>query len=290
MWRALPALLLIACVQSPPETAAPVPPAPVRSRRASRYEVEAVSQMAGFTLMVNGAVLASADGGKGHRSRTEINDWMVSGNNEFAVDLFWPEGVRASPGSTASFGLFANDLLIKEFRWPLEGRPDTLAAEPHTFRDTFRAEGFPRVQLEKAERVISIAGALSREDQQEIAALAEELRRALTDKNVEGVEALFKTKFTDLALARFTSASSLRTEASAAFRELMARDAYTVRPLSGRYSYAAVADGRAVRLTQGRVGFPEPALVVSFREGGRTLRHDVDLYFAKIDGKWLIIR
>jgi hypothetical protein len=41
---------------------------------------------------------------------------------------------------------------------------------------------------------------------------------------------------------------------------------------------------------QGSLGFPEPALVMTYRENRRTLRYDLDVYFAKIGGRWVIVR
>jgi hypothetical protein len=70
----------------------------------------------------------------------------------------------------------------------------------------------------------------------------------------------------------------------------MEKDSYGVMPFYGRYGYFSIADDRLVRVVQGRIGFAEPALVITYREGRRTRRHDVDLYFAKIDGKWMILR
>ncbi|GHV85622.1 hypothetical protein AGMMS50230_12300 [Spirochaetia bacterium] len=246
--------------------------------------------MPGFTLLINGAVLLSGEGGGPVSSRAEINDWMVSGNNEIMVDLFWPEAVRFVPGSTARFRLFANDTPIKDFRWPASGVSDNLGSGNYTFKENFKADGFPRVQLERAERVISSAGVLPRGDQNEITALAENLRRAFTEKNISGIDSLFRTKYTDLAMARFTSPTTLRNRADASYQELMNKEAYAVRPFTGRYSFFSIADGRAVRLVQGRIGFPEPALVINYRENGKAARYDLDLYFAKIDGKWVIIR
>jgi hypothetical protein len=247
--------------------------------------------MAGFTVSINGAVLLTVDGGAPFfSSGIDANDWMISGTNEITVDLFWPEGVKFSPGSSARFRLLANNSAVKDFQWPLPNAADALDTEPHTFRDTFRANGFPRVQLEKAERVISSAGVLPRSDQDAITALAEELRQAFSARDAGAVNALFRVKYADLALARFTAAGSLRNAFAAEYRALMDKEGYAVRPFSGRYSFFAVAEGRAVRLIQGRIGFPEPALVITCREGGRTVRYDLDLYFAKIDGVWVIIR
>jgi hypothetical protein len=248
------------------------------------------SNIVGFNLLVNGAELLVVEG-KTHSSQVDINDWMVSGDNELVISITWPEGVKFAPGtSSASFTLFANDTILREYRWPTAAAADVAASYPYTISETFKPVVFPRVLVEKAEKVISSAGTLSQADQEEIAALAEDLRRAFAEKNLAGINNIFRVKYADLAAARFTSASAIRTEMAAVYGDLMEKEAYTVRPFYGRYGYFSTADDRLVKVVQGRIGFPEPALVITWREGRRTLRHDLDLYFAKIDGKWVILR
>jgi hypothetical protein len=271
-----------------PELGSPSPP-PVK--RVYFYRIEAFSQILGFNVLVNGAEMLVYEGGKPSEFRTDINDWMVSENNEISITVFWPEGVRFTPGaSSASFKLFSNDTLIKEYQWPAPGVPDTSGSYPRTINETFKTEGFPKVLLEKAQRVISSTGVLPRDDQQSIAALVEQLRKAFAEKNIADIDDLFKVKYDDLAIARFTTPANIKAEADKQYLELMEKGAYAVRPFSGRYGYSSTADDRVVRVIQGRIGFPEPALVVTWREGRTTLRWDIELYFAKIDGKWVIIR
>jgi hypothetical protein len=297
-WRILPVVFLLsACVQIKAADSSAVPdPAgdkPVRgSRQNYRYYVEIASQTVGFSLLVNGVELLSADGGSTFTSQTDINDWMISGNNDIAVTIIWPERTAFAPGvSSASFKLFSNTTVVKEFKWPAPGIQDVSGSYPHTYTDTFKAaSGFPKVLLERAERVFSSAGVLPREDQAEIVAITEQFRRAFTEKNMEDIDALLKTKYADLAAARFTTPGAVKTETNLQYRELMEKDGYAIKAFSGRYSYFSTADDRVVRLVQGRIGFPEPALVVTWRDGRAARRWELDLYFAKIDGKWVIIR
>ena len=295
LWRFLPiVMLLAACVQIKAENA-PVPesvPASVRGtpRRSYRFRVDISSQIVGFTLMVNGVEILVGDGGTNFTSQVNINDWMVSGNNDITITISWPDGVSFTPGaSSASFKLFSNNTLLREFNWPAAGIQDTRSSYPYTFDETFRAGGFPRVMLERAERVISSTGVLPRDDQAKIAAIAEQLRRAFAEKNTESIDNLLRAKYADLAAARFTTFAVIKAEADAMYRELMEKEGYTVF-FSGRNSFFSAADDRAVLLGQGRIGFPEPALIITWRDGRRTNRWTMDLYFARIDGNWVIIR
>jgi len=260
-------------------------------KRAYFYRIEAFSQILGFNVLVNGAEILVNEGGKPSEFRIDINDWMISGNNEISITMFWPEGVVFTPGvSSASFKLFSNDTLMKEYKWPVSGVPDATSSYPRTINETFKIDNFPKVLLEKAERVISSTGVLPRNDQQSIAALVGQLRKAFTEKNIADIDELFKVKYADLAIARFTTPAAIKEEADKQYMELMGKEAYAVRPFSGRYGYYSTADDRVVRVIQGRIGFPEPALVFTWREGKNSHRWDLELYFAKIDGNWVIIR
>jgi len=264
-------------------------PAPVK--KVYFYRIESSAQIQGYSILVNGAEMLGNEGGRPSEARTDINDWMVSDNNEISITVFWPEGVKFTTGvPPASFKLFSNDTLIKEYKWPGPGVSDVSGSYPRTINETFKADGFPKVMLEKAERVISSAGVLPRDDQQSIAALVEQLRKAFAEKNIAAIDELFKVKYNDLAIARFTTPDTIKAGADKQYLELMEKEAYAVRPFSGRYGYYSTADDRVVRVIQGRIGFPEPALVLTWREAKKTSRWDMELYFAKIDGKWVIIR
>lgn len=261
------------------------------SKRSYLYYVDVSARVLGFSIMVNGAELAAIDGGQeSYYSRFEINDWMVSGNNKIDITILWPDSVKFTPAiSSASFRLLSNDKLIKEFKWPVPGTPDQINTYPFTFSEIFKADGFPKVSLERAERVISSAGALPREDQAAIAAIAQQIRTAFTEKNIDAIDFLMEAKYTDLAIARFTTVDAIKEEEHKKYRELMGSPGYTVY-FNGRNSFFSAADDKAVRLGQGRIGFPEPALIINYREGGRAARWTMELYFAKIDGYWVIIR
>ena len=293
-WVFLFIALFSACAQTPSENSASEQKpdsTPVRTsiRRNYRYNVDISSQIAGFSIMVNGAEILASDGGSSFASRIDIHDWMISGNNKIDITVFWPDSIRFSPDiSSASFKLFSNDKLIKEFKWPLVS-PDKPNSYPYTFTETFKADNFPKVLLEKAERVISSAGVLPRADQSEINAIAQLLRKAFTEKDLDTIDNLFKAKYADLATARHSTHAAIKAEADAKFRELMEKADFAVF-FNNRSSYFSVAEDRVVRLGQGRIGFPEPALIITWKEGRNTLRWTMDLFFAKIDGNWVIIR
>jgi hypothetical protein len=277
------ALALAGCAQTPAtgNTSAP--------RRAQHYVFDVEAENAGVDLVLNGTELAWFDGGKFWSSSIPLNDWMVSGTNTFEISVFWPEGVKFTPGiSSVKIALNLNGETKQE--WRLPDADETPQSWPRTISGSFRAEGFPKLLIEKASTVISSTGALPQEDQQEISTLAGELMSAFTNRDIDAIDELFKYKYADLSMARFVSTSSLKAEMDDIYREIMEKDRFAVQPLFGRYNFQSTANDFLVKAMQGRIGFPEPALVLTYREGGRTRRYEVDLYFAKIDNAWVILR
>ncbi|MDR2768370.1 MAG: hypothetical protein LBB82_08620 [Treponema sp.] len=278
-------LVFAGCAQTPTAGNLTAP------RKTQLYVLDALVENAGVNLVVNGVELAWFDGGKSWSSSIPLNDWMVSGVNEYEIAVFWPEAVKFVPGiSSVRFTLRLNGEVKEEITWAPEAGNETEQSWSHNIAGTFRAEGFPRLMLEKAERVISSTGALSQEDQQAISDLAGELRAAFTNKDLSAAGELFKYKYADLSAARFVSEPSIRTGTDAIYEDIMGKDRYAVQPFWGRYNFQSTANDRLVKTMQGRIGFPEPALVLTYREDGRTRRYEIDLYFAKIDGKWVILR
>jgi hypothetical protein len=141
--------------------------------------------------------------------------------------------------------------------------------------------------MEKADL---ITGVLPQADQAEITAVVEKLRQGFAAKDLEAIDELFAAKYADIATARFLKTEEYKAEMDAFYTELFSREAFAVRPLYSRYNFQSTAADRLVKVMQGSLGFPEPALVMTYRENKRTRRYDLDLYFAKIGGKWLIVR
>jgi hypothetical protein len=258
-----------------------------------RYHFDISANTAGFSLVVNGTEMLSFEGGKSYSQSVNLNDWMVSGNNEFALSLFWPDEAKFTPGkASAAFVLSVErtppggkkeESVLYTLQWP----GTTAETYPFTVTETFRPGKFPRVLLEKAEPV---RGVLNRTDQDEITAVVDQLRAAFSAKDLDAIDGLFAAKYRDIAAARFIKPQELKAEMDDFYTQLFKREAFAVRPLYTRYSFQSTADGRLVKVMQGSISFPEPALVATYRENRRTARYDLDLYFAKVDGKWIIVR
>ncbi|MDR1931046.1 MAG: hypothetical protein LBQ44_10530 [Treponema sp.] len=272
------------------------PNAKVADTSRYRYGFDISVNTLGFSIVLNGTELVSFEGGPSYSKSLDINDWMISGDNEFTITLFWPDNKKFNSG--AASGLFAlsseklesagqgsgekTELFSRS--WPAPGAEENY---PLSVSGRFKPDRFNPVLIERGEL---FNGVLSRSDQEEITAEVEKLRQAFAAKDLDAVNALFADKYADIAAARFLKPEEYRAEMDGFYSGLFAREAFTVRPLYSRYNFQSAAAGRLVKVMQGSLGFPEPALIMSYRENRRTLRYDLDLYFAKIGGRWVIVR
>ncbi|MDR0402306.1 MAG: hypothetical protein LBH35_01810 [Treponema sp.] len=286
----LPALFFGSCVQvpvtgndDPAETAAEAPTARYR------YSFEIDSETA-FSLLVNGVELAFFEGGSSYSAPVILNDWMISGENEFSITVFPPENSRTA--SSCSFALKKKNLAdgVESTFYTLT-RSGADGETMFDITERFTPEYFPVTLAEKAEKVIAAAGVLPMSDQREITSVVHRLREAFSAKDIGAINALMETKNADLAAARFLRPEECRAASETFYLELINKADFSVRPLNGHYSFLSTADDRLVRVMQGRVGFPEPAIIMEYRDdSGKKIRYEHDLYFAKIDGSWVIIR
>jgi hypothetical protein len=289
----LPALFFASCVQLPPvDNDEPVVAATENFVAEYRYyyRFEINSRTAGFSLLLNGSELVFFEGGSSYSGSVLLNDWMVSGENEFSITVFSPENGRVS--ASCSFVLKKQDIadgaesVLYTLDWPGSSGETMLDVTEY-----FTPENFPAALMEKAERVISATGNLPMADQREITSIVQKLREAFTVKDIGTVNVLMETKNADLAAVRFLPLEECRAASEAFFVDLMNRADFSVRPLNGHYSFLSTADDRLVKVMQGRVGFPEAAIILEYRDdNGKKARHEQDLYVAKIDGSWVIIR
>lgn len=254
-----------------------------------RYSFE-INSEAAFSLLLNGVELVFFEGGSSYSAPVILNDWMISGENEFSIAVLPPEKGRTV--SSYSFVLKKKNVTdgVESTLYTFS-RPGADGETRLDITERFTPENFPAALIEKAEGVISAAGVLPMTDQREITSVVRKLREAFAAKDIGTINALVETKNTDLAAVRFLPVEECRAASEAFYLELINRTDFSVRPLNGHYSFLSVADDRLVKVMQGRVGFPEAAIILEYRDdNGRRARHEQDLYFAKINGTWIIIR
>ena len=255
-----------------------------------RYTFEVQSTI-GFTLIFNGTELVFFEGGGMYSDSIFLNDWMISGINDFSINLLPLNG----PTQNEPLCTFA----LKQYKKKPSGAPEELVLYTYQWStdekrrdisENFSPEAFPSVLMEKAARIGSSTGALPRDDQSELTAMVQALKQAFSGKDIAAINVLLERKYEDIAAVRFLPAEEYRKENAALYTALMEKPEFTVPPVNGHYSFHPVANGSLVKVMQGRTGFPEAALVLEYRDGGKKAQYEQNLYFAKIDGRWVILR
>lgn len=303
--------LFTACAQTGPFASA----AEVKTAPALRYvyNFEIKTKAVGFSLLLNGMGIASFDGAGDYTASIPVNDWALPGENELLIQFILPplpSGKQAAPQNTGSFcdfflkqqifnagGGLNEESVIYSYTWRAEGKDKNTGFGPvsevivpaEDVKGRFTLNKFPRVMISQAERLDNRS--LTKEDQEEISRIATMLQGAFSAKDLSAVDGLLKTRYRDLASARFLSAADFEAENSAFYASLVGNQGFAPRPPNGRYVFLSTMNGRLVKVTQGSVAFPLPALILEYRDDkGRRIRYDIDLYFAKINGVWLIVR
>jgi hypothetical protein len=296
-------LLFAGCAQSPATFSDGVPASGIQRGRGTNKETAAyyyvftvASDIVGFSIQINDAEVAYFEGGKPYSGSIEINQWMMSGKNDYTVTVFWPENIKFTPGKgdfklSLDVSKKSGDTLKETMLYTLKGpKPGAAETYPYGITETFVPEAFPATLLEKAERIMSDAGALPTEDRWEILDIVDRLSQALANQNAEAVYELQQDKYRDIALARYLPYETFRQQAEAEIRDLLGHANFEVRMTYSKFNFLLTADNLLIRVVQGRVGFPEPAIIMTYRENNRTVQRSLDLYFAKIGGRWTIVR
>jgi hypothetical protein len=286
-------LLLMRCPQLPANPVSTVAQAPIvvtksperRISAADRYlySFDIKSDAVGFSLLVNDIELLFFEGDS-YSNTILLNDWMIPGENQFSINIF-PAGKRNSDRS-CSFILKRKsassdeEYVLDTFDWS--------AATSNSKSGSFTETNFPATLVEKAD---TLPGNLPVDDQKEITEIVDQLRAAFSAKDINTVIALFENKNSDIASARFLQSAEYRKTMTDFYTDLMSKPGFSVKPLSRRiYAFSTALDRRFVKVMQGREGFPEAAITLYYRENGKLVSYEQNLYFAKISGSWIIIR
>jgi hypothetical protein len=240
-----------------PERVIPVP----------EYRAEISASGAGYSFLVNNTELSVYEGSGRKADTVILNEWLLSGENEITLNAYGGAG-------SLNVAVYRGDALLHRFTGQGDWR--------------FTPSDFPILLTEKAE---SVPYVLPNADQQEITAVINQLRSALASKNTNALRTLLLTKYTDIAKARGAASEDLLGKRFTEYNILLYQNDFAVRPLSGHYSFHSMLADKVVKVTQGATGFPQPAIVITYKDaGGKAGAENINLYFAKINGKWVIIR
>jgi len=250
--------------------------------------LEVMTRSVGCVVGMNGTPLGEDYQGKGVSVNRTVNEWVLPKENKLDIFLFWPPARDFEP-RTAQARLRVSVVDVKDgtpvgteeiftWTWPLPGLPE---GYPFILSQPIKIPIQPATELwNRAQPVESVSEA----DQRQIITLLEQFLAALRAQDHTRLYELSILKFQDKGRADGHSADVMRQVALEGYAELTSGNLVSMRELDvDRLVFDPVAGGLAVRVSYGR---GQPPIVVETAEE----RRSVDVYVAKVDGSWVIVR
>lgn len=219
----------------------------------------------------------------------EANSWLLPGKNEISVEVLWPQAEGSDDNVSLEVKFYLADL-YKGFsdeakRYVTFTLPENAdRSKPLVWEQTFTIPFVENLLLAKAETVAE----LTEEDKQEMIDRIEELKKAYADMDIERIYALQGDAWEDVARARYKSPDLEKEETTKAIEERFSITnlATPVEPLDapkfeqmGRLVLVYFDDD------------PDPFTIkIDFEFDGGIYTWGAALCFAKVDGKWIILR
>jgi hypothetical protein len=231
------------------------------------------------------------DVGRGTTIILPINEWIMPENNELSIFLS-RSAVTAPTTPFADIHLFVadprsrkNDPLttLAKFIWPLP--VPTPSILPFLGQLPFKVTDPPPCSLwREAEKIRN----LSNNDRLEILKIVERFRQALEHRNVDDAYALSEYKFRDSAVADGISYNILESALKEDYREMLSTPDLKSEPLTQATAvFDLVCDEKVVFVSR---GLGKEALRFESESGGRRRAYGIQLYFAFIKNRWVIVR
>lgn len=275
----------------------------MKSEKPKYIQLRLFSRTVGYTIRINGVPVASFQGKSTSSSVAEINQWLVAGKNSVDIYVEWPHGLPYTSGEGRfEFAVFPSfpdvddpnpDNKYVDYQWPRNGIPETY---PNLCGETIDLGDFPHTRLQDAEQVETVKNGVFEEpangDKAIIISLVRELNMAFLKKDVDKIYELQRIKYEDIAVARY---KDKKAQKEIIIEQLNWLKSLGELELSGKndeeYRFEFLNGNKIVLVTQGGINDPKPAVAVQEKgDGGKENQISVDAYFAKIGGKWTIIR
>lgn len=258
-----------------------------------RYLLKGKSHGVAVRAGVNGSATLLDRKAAGIVVGRQVNEWIRPADNVLAGLIFTPPGgvtpegtstpARDASVSVAVYAVGPDGLPppgvppLAAFRWPLPVGPRVV---PFPFRIPFKVPVAVDTQLWKRATRVESLGDLDRD---QIVRLVNELYAALAAGNGPAVWDLLRLRYEDEAMVEGFAVDDMRavvSQQSAVFRRFGNR--YT--PLeAGRATLTPVADGYLWLVTRGAL---DPAIVFENDQ----MRLAMEVYVAKVDGRWVVAR
>lgn len=259
----------------------------------TRYTIRARSFGVGVWAGVNGSPTLVDQKGEGRAVFRDVNEWIMPQENKLSGVIVQPPGAPSPNGKPAGGnGAYVNMEVymadadgepaggappLAKFSWPLPGAPQVF---PFPFSVPFV---IPRAIETRVWKAAEVVKRLEAADRQEILNLVNQLIDALSQGSKAGVVDLTKFRLDDEAIAQGYSSEDVR-QAAANMVQAFSVVKQPPAPLTSQEAQISpVAGGRLFYVTRGSFG---PAVL--FEDDERRL--SVNVYVAKVDGRWTIVR
>jgi hypothetical protein len=235
------------------------------------------------TLKLNGVEVAHADGTGGTTSGGALTGWLMPGENVFELEV-----TKVTPGKEAAYAFTLHGLAepgfpddsnkIFGFNWPSAGT----TAAPGKSSYKYKVVAAPPSLLWSKAAVLS---EISADDRKQIGALVEQLATAMRAKDAKKVVTLWKWKFDDMSRAAQQPIDPAELGQLEQMFDAMLKDKtlkLTIAP-TAQARYTLVAGNRVVSVTGPKGEVP---IAGKMKDGALNM----DVYVAKIDGAWTLVR
>jgi len=257
------------------------------------YGLRVQSDIVSYSILINGVEQDSAKGGSSRSFYTEANQWLVRGENTIEARYNLPSGAPTGDAEIEVHLYWATredqaEQPVVDYHW--KARPDDLY--PVVYTCPFDLDDFPETMLACVEKLPAPEGevaVLSQEDKYAILSHIDQLVAAYLKRDFDAVYELQKLKFEDVATSRHqATAEELEELTSDARKFVVGLDKLEYHQPDAPLQFVVTGDNKLVHVV--RSSSPEYALAFTYESEGEKQDFFIDPYFAKIDGKWVIIR
>lgn len=255
-----------------------------------RYFLSVKTQNVKAVIGVNGAPLVKDIEGEGIITTEPVNTWLPPGKNQLVVKLSRLDGPTGKSKPVVYVGLYLHDSasdtpspkkVIAEYRFPNKQHAKDIIESPLIELVDFQFEDKLPVKLWSEAANVKF---LDSRDKREIVELVNQLQGSLLNKQIDKAIQLQEYKIADDAAAEHKTESQLKSATRKSY-EMLAKES------------ALKGDLLTIDTTRFEICCDDRLVYIS-RESGKDavsmesddMYFDIDVYVAKINNKWVIVR
>ena len=252
-----------------------------------------------ITILLNGVPIVIDTTGDGYQETQPVNIWLKPGENKLSVQLDQVGNLEGgttlgSVDSSAKIRLFRHREgsvrpdpveVLANFSWPLIDTDIDIRKDQYEWSKTVVIpQGYiaETIQWSRSQSV----GSLLIEDKQKIFQLLSRLALALQEKKFEHAFSMMKVKFQDEAVSNGKSLARVKSSVLELWQMMSDTPSLEMRLPSFEELQFHIVGRRNLIV----VDWPGHESPIMFIDNEREIGYGIDLYFAIIDGAWVITR